>query len=311
MSAPYQIIFPSQTVVRFPRKWFMTQTYRIISETRSSYLLEEAGTEVAISKKLCKNQFYVGDFVTYDANGLKLLKRVNTVSKSSNVTVKNFNNQAKEQVMASNVDQIFILIALDQNCSLAKLERYYLVFYQEGIDLHLILSKKDLVPDYVHFVERVTDLYPQMQVLAISQDDGTSLEQVKKCLNPNSTGLLLGASGAGKSTLLNYLTGHKIAKVNQTRSDGKGKHTTTSSHLIKLPSLDYHLIDTPGFKGIDKVKKLDLAPLFSEILNLAKLCHFPNCQHDSEPKCAIKTALADGTLSQTLWQRYVYLKNKG
>ncbi|WP_161979953.1 ribosome small subunit-dependent GTPase A [Streptococcus sp. S784/96/1] len=284
--------------------------FRIISETRISYLLKNADAELTVLKKLCNVPLYVGDIVKYKQNHLTLQTRKNLVTKSSNRTIKDDHQIKKEQVLASNVDQILILIALDQNFSLAKLERFYLVFSQENIALNIILTKKDLVPTYQSILDQINQLYPQINVSAISTQDTNSIIQVKKHLQPHHTVLLLGASGAGKSTLINHLLGKKTVKTNQTRSDGKGRHTTTSSLLLDCSELKIQLIDTPGFKGIDKVKELDLSLLFKQILDTAKLCHFSNCQHISEPKCAVKHSLERGELSEKLWERYCYYHAK-
>lgn len=288
----------------------MTENYRIISETRASYLLEKAGAECPIPKSSCREPYYVGDLVTYDGQKLALLERRNKISKASNRTVKNYRDRPKEQVLATNVDQLFILIALDQNFSLAKLERFYLVFYQEVIDLHFILSKKDLVADYQKTLDEIDNLYPHLSLTAINSHDPEDIRTVKNLLKAKQTRLLLGASGAGKSTLLNHLLRQAFAMVNTTRSDGKGRHTTTSSRLHYSSALDYTIIDSPGFKGIDKVTDLDLSPLYQDILDLAQLCHFPNCRHDKEKKCAVKEALATGRLNQGLFDRYSYHQNQ-
>lgn len=285
-------------------------TFRIISETRVSYLLKNAYAELSVSKKLCKEPFYVGDFVTYQNNQIVLVTRKNLVTKSHNMTLKSDHQLKKEQILASNVDQILILIALDQRFSLSKLERFYLVFAQESIDLQIILTKKDLVSDNQAIINQVNHLYPQIKVTAISQKDPDSINKVKNILKPYHTVLLLGASGAGKSTLINLLLHKDIAKTNQTRSDGKGRHTTTSSLILDCPELQLQLIDTPGFKGIDKVKELDLSLLFQDIIEIAKLCHFPNCQHLNEPRCAVKEALETVQLSQEIWERYLYHQQK-
>nr|WP_156805988.1 GTPase RsgA [Streptococcus sp. S784/96/1] len=151
--------------------------FRIISETRISYLLKNADAELTVLKKLCNVPLYVGDIVKYKQNHLTLQTRKNLVTKSSNRTIKDDHQIKKEQVLASNVDQILILIALDQNFSLAKLERFYLVFSQENIALNIILTKKDLVPTYQSILDQINQLYPQINVSAISTQDTNSIIQ--------------------------------------------------------------------------------------------------------------------------------------
>lgn len=285
------------------------QAYRVISETRTDYLISNQSDIKHLPKRPKTAPYYVGDWLLYDSDRqtYSLQERKSIVSKASNHTLKNDHHHKSEQVMATNVDQVFILMALNQNFSLAKLERYYLVFYQEAVDLHFILTKPDLVSNSKEIIADIKHLYPQLSLTCLNNLESSSITRFKNLLRPQKTGLLLGSSGAGKSTLINNLLPFQSQKTNAVkRTDAKGKHTTTSSQLFYHSELDYTIIDTPGFKGIDKVNTLDLSPLFNEIISLSRQCHFPNCQHNKEPRCAIKQALASGELNHELWLRYCY-----
>ncbi|MGT2674510.1 ribosome small subunit-dependent GTPase A [Streptococcus rupicaprae] len=185
-----------------------------------------------------------------------------------------------------------------------------MVFSQERLELTVVLIKKDLVPTYQEAVAQIKQLYPQSNLLAISIYDEGSLLALKEVLNPQQIGLFIGSSGAGKSSLINQLQSDYVAKVNAVKADHKGKHTTTSSLLIYFPEIDYYVIDTPGFKGIDTHHEIDRDILFAPIEDLAKSCKFSNCQHDTEPKCAVKAALEAGQLDHALFDRYRYQLGK-
>lgn len=175
----------------------------------------------------------------------------------------------------------------------------------------IVLSKKDLCPDYATVMEEIQQLYSNITLVAISSEDQDSIDTLKGNLVAGGIGLFIGTSGAGKSTLVNLLQEEFSAKVNAVkRQDGKGKHTTTSSTFVYCPDLDYYVVDTPGFKGIDSHYAMDNKSLFAVIDDLAAACKFSNCQHRTEPKCAVKAALENGTLNPTILERYHYNLDK-
>lgn len=284
--------------------------YRVISETRTDYLLQDrhANTINRLSKKPHQEALYVGDWVSYNenTNDWQLSQRHHVISKASNRTLKNEHHKPSTQVMATNVDQVFIFIAVDQQFSLAKIERYFLVFYQPDIELYLVITKIDLQLHDRAIIDDIKKLYPEITLLTLHNFDLQSVKSLTAHFHPNQTGLLLGHSGSGKSTFINQLFPEQQQRTNQVRNDGKGKHTTTSSHLLYCERHSYSIIDTPGFKGIDKVQPIDLAPLFADILDLAHHCHFSNCTHQNEKGCAIQAALKSGQLNHQKWERYSY-----
>lgn len=286
---------------------------RVISENKMDYILGFADGHVQdISKKQGQESFYVGDVVEIvKQEKLSLHERKKVIRKSSNTTAKSYHFSEEDQVLATNIDQLFILIPLDQNFSISKLERYVLVFSQQDVELTVILSKKDLCPNPDAIIKEVTTLYPAVSVIALSIHDPESTTILKSQLKVGGIGLFIGTSGAGKSTLVNHLQEDYTAKVNEVkRSDGKGKHTTTSSTFIYCPDLDYYVVDTPGFKGFDSHYEMDTKSLFSVIDDLARSCKFSNCQHKTEAKCAVKEAIEKGKLNPKLLERYHYNLDK-
>ncbi|MGT2895666.1 ribosome small subunit-dependent GTPase A [Streptococcus entericus] len=289
------------------------QDGRLVSETRQSYRIGlVTGEVITVKKHYGEPNYVVGDLVqlTEQKGRLvieRLLAREQVVKKAVNHSLKDYCQLEASQILASNVDQLFILIALDQNFSLSKLERFILVFQQDGQELHVLLTKKDLCSQVDDTLAHLSSLYPHVRFTALSIFDDQSLAVVKRQLIPQSIGLMIGASGAGKSSLLNCLLGRDLERTKAVKKrDGKGKHTTTGTTLHVLEELDYCLIDSPGFKGIDSQEAVSAGSLFDDIVALADSCKFSDCQHKTEPGCAVKAAVVSGELSQEKLNRYHY-----
>lgn len=282
---------------------------RILSQTKQSYKLGQPdGTKLTIKKEKHQN-YQVGDIVGLRNHRIqKLLVRQHIVSKSVNQTMKDYREVRQEQILATNVDEIFILLAMDQNFSLAKAECYLLVFGQAKIPMTLLLTKSDLDANVGEFFKEIKSLYPHINCQILSIYDETSIQKLRNQLRPQTFNLFIGASGAGKSSLINLLMGEERQLVNQVRRDGKGRHTTTSSKILYCQGT--YLIDTPGFKGIDTHHEVNPSLIFEDILILARDCKFSNCQHKTEPKCAVKATLEDGQLSPQIWESYQYHQQK-
>lgn len=286
---------------------------RVVSETRQSYQIGLAdGQIITVKKRYGEPDYVVGDLVQLSEQKGRLvidglLVRERLVKKAVNQSLKDYRKSGASQILASNVDQLFILIALDQNFSLSKLERFILVFQQDGQDLHVLLTKKDLCPNVDEQLAHLSSLYPKVHFTALSIFDDQSLAAVKRQLIPQKIGLMIGASGAGKSSLLNRLLGRDLERTKVVKKrDGKGQHTTTGTTLHVLEELDYCLIDSPGFKGIDSQEAVVATSLFEDIVALAGSCKFSDCRHQTEPACAVKAAVARRDLDQEKLDRYHY-----
>lgn len=285
---------------------------RVVSETKGSYqvgLLN--GSLLSIDKKRLREPYYVGDIVNIETIAKEqtisgLVERHRIVKKARNKTAKDEHFASKEQILATNVEQLMILLAIDQNLSLAKLERYLMVFGQEELAIHILLTKCDLDVNHKDFIVQVNTLYPEVNILAVSLYQPEQLQEVQNLLPKEGGTLLIGSSGAGKTSLINSMLGEEVFQTQAVRKDSKGKHTTTASQLIALPQSNGYLIDTPGFKGIDSRDRLYPERLFGPIYELAAECKFSNCKHDTEPGCAVKAALTRGDLTPEKWERYLY-----
>lgn len=217
-------------------------------------------------------------------------------------------DDVREQVVAANVDVVFIVAALSDQLSRALLERYLTLAWESGARPVLLLTKADLVPDVDEVAAELAGL--GVPVHGVSVRTGAGLEDVRFYLTPGVTTALLGPSGVGKSTLVNTLAGEDLLATGSTRPDGSGRHTTTRRELIVLPGGGL-IVDNPGMRELHLWVAADgLDETFDDIAALAAQCRFTDCRHESEPGCAVQAALADGRLALERWQRYRELERE-
>ena len=219
-------------------------------------------------------------------------------------------NATAGQVLAANVDVVFVVVGLATPPNLRRLERFLALAWESGGQPAVLLTKADLCADLDPVVASVAGAAPGCGVHAVSSLTGDGVADVRAYLLPGRTVVLLGASGVGKSTLANRLLGAEYLATTAIRDDGKGRHTTTHRELIPLPG-GAVLIDTPGLRGLqlwDAEDGLDRA--FSEVEALFGGCRFTDCAHLTEPGCAVLTALDDGTLEPRRWESYQKLQRE-
>ena len=216
-----------------------------------------------------------------------------------------------EQVVAANVNVVFIVMALDADYSLRRLERYLILARDSGAAPVTLLTKPDLADDVAARVAEVTALAADTPVHVLSPKFNEGIEQVDHYLTPGRTGALLGSSGVGKTTIINRLIGTDIRKTRDVRdSDSKGRHTTTNRELVVLPNGGL-LIDTPGMREIQLWDVgTAVRETFDDIDALAGECHFSDCRHREEPRCAVKKAVDEGRLAPERLASYVKLQEE-
>ena len=205
----------------------------------------------------------------------------------------------EEQIIATNVDVILIVMGLDKDFSINRLERYLLLAVQSGIKPVIILNKSDVAENVDQKTQEVKDISGDVPFLVLSALTGENMDQLLKFMSSGTTAVLLGSSGAGKSTVTNFLLQSKTQEVQSIREDdSRGRHTTTSRQLFTLPNGGY-LIDTPGMRelGVIEVEIKDENEVFDKIETLAGECKFRNCDHDKSDGCAVLEALESGELS--------------
>ena len=274
----------------------------------------------------CKGSFYqdncelpvVGDYVTflYNQNGDSIITSV--CERSSMLKRPDQSGHAigyvktmNEQVMVSNFDYVFIVASLNDNYNFNRIARYVSITFQgNGIPV-VILTKADICTDIEKYVKEIRGLSNQVHVHTVSALYGIGMDELDIYLKPGKTIAILGSSGVGKSTLVNAIIGKEIMKTSEIRlEDSKGRHTTTYRKMIELPN-GARIIDTPGMRelgmcdvdnGIDET--------FSDIVELEACCRFSDCKHLTEPGCAIKAALEEGTLSKERYELFTGLHSE-
>ena len=215
---------------------------------------------------------------------------------------------AEEQVLAANVDVVFIVTSLNEDLNLRRLERYLILGRESGAKPVVLLTKSDLSGDPEAAVAAVAEIAAEVPVHTLSSKTGEGLDAVRSYLRPGVTAALLGSSGVGKSTLVNTLAGEELLDTRELRSDGQGRHTTTRRELVQLPN-GALVIDTPGMRELQLwVADEALEETFDDVTSLFQHCRFSDCSHESEPGCAVKEALADGTLPPERWASYLKLE---
>jgi len=216
-----------------------------------------------------------------------------------------------EQVVAANFDYVFIMTSLNYDFNISRIIRYITQAHQSRGQPVVILTKADLADDYGSLVRSVEKAAPDVPVHAVSAHTGYGLDALSKYFQPGKTIVFLGMSGVGKSSLLNVLMEQEVMTVKAIRDDdSRGRHTTTHRQLFMLPS-GAMVIDTPGMRelGLFDVD-YGLSAGFADIEELTTQCRFSDCRHQTEPKCAIRAALNDGSLSYEHWERYQAMKRE-
>ena len=298
---------------------------RIITTYRDRYeIVSDKGKGFA---RLKKGSFYdnpnaiyptIGDFVMIEWNSMgdsqiiETLKRDSSFSRASSSADRNHEMHTQhEQLVAANVDYVFIIQSLNDNLNIRRIARYLTLAWESGAIPVIVLTKCDLVDDVESYISEIESVAIGVDVYAISCKAKIGLEKLQKYFKKGNTLVFLGSSGVGKSTLVNTLIGKDVMKTSEIREDdSKGRHTTTNRQLLMLPT-GAMVIDTPGMRelgmwncddGIDKT--------FQDVEKYFGTCKFSDCTHTSEPGCKVLEAIKNGELSEERYNAYMKLKNE-
>lgn len=277
---------------------------RVVEHHRSGYKLlsEDGETTLAIHKSL--PMMTVGDWLLLDKQGgfERLLDRQSLFARKA------AGSKVAEQLIAANVSTLFIVCALNDDFNLSRIERYLATSNEAEVEPVIVLTKADLVTDAEEKRQQVQQLDPLLMVEMLNALDGEQYTSLSSWCKSGSTVAFMGSSGVGKSTLVNGLLGESVQLTRGIReSDSKGRHTTTGRSMHFLPSGGV-LIDTPGMRELQLFDCADgVAETFSDIEALAERCRFSDCQHDSEPGCAVINAIETGQLEQRRLNNYLKL----
>ncbi|MBV7262366.1 ribosome small subunit-dependent GTPase A [Photobacterium sp. WH24] len=220
-------------------------------------------------------------------------------------------SKIEEQLIASNVDTVFIVCSLNQDFNLSRIERYLALAHQSGVEPVIVLSKADCVDDPTLFVEQVRHIDNMLLVEYVNGLDRDSVAKLAPWCRTGKTVAFLGSSGAGKSTLVNTLLATETQQTASIREeDSKGRHTTTarSLHLMQGGGL---LLDTPGMRELQLADCSEgLSTTFADIETLAEQCRFGDCAHQYEPGCAVLAAIESGALEERRLRNYLKLNRE-
>ena len=279
-----------------------------ISEVHYDRLIalgEAAEGHEGVSRSLMTPGASTGDFAVGDwvlANGqdhvIALLERRTLLHRRA------AGREAKVQLIAANVDTLFIVTSCNADFNVARLERYLALAHDAGAWPVLVLTKPDLSEDPGDYERQAQALDPMLTVLVVNAKSAEAAEALTAWVKPGQTAALLGSSGVGKTTLTNALTDANAATGAIREDDAKGRHVTTARTLRRMVNGGW-IIDTPGMRALRLEESSEgIEVLYADILELATQCKFSDCAHETEPGCAVKAAIADGSLDPERLERW-------
>ncbi len=299
----------------------MNNVGRVISVNKNNWnvLFNNENVIATIRKKKNRDELpVVGDYVIinkdeYDNYTIEeIVNRKNTLKKLSIDRATEKYKNGKEQILASNVDIVFIVTSLNNDFNIARLERLVLLGNKANSKIAFILTKSDLcsIKDRENYRKIIEERF-NYPVFIISSYNKEGIDDLKSVWKENETAVFIGSSGVGKSTLINTLLDNSEIKTNDIRhKDDKGKHTTTSRNLYILKDSRI-VIDEPGIRSVaSNDMNSDLNVVFSKIIELSKECKYTTCTHENIKVCRILQAIENGEISQEEFNRYKKLQSK-
>jgi ribosome biogenesis GTPase / thiamine phosphate phosphatase len=292
---------------------------RVIAQLRNSYTLktEQGDLSAHLAGKV---RYYargiedlpaVGDWVVVTATGDGAARIEQILPRQTQFIRKAPGDRTEQQVLAANVDAVFLVSGLDYDFNLRRIERYLVLAGESGARPIIVLNKADLCDDINERIKEVESIATDVPIVAMSALYDQGLEAFEKHLPGKSTAVLLGSSGVGKSTIINHLMGKEIQTTRGVReNDSHGRHTTTHRELMML-GWGAMLIDTPGLRELQLWGEAQsVQDTFQDVAELATACRFTDCSHGSEPGCAVSQALQDGYLDQGRYESYIKLQRE-
>lgn len=287
---------------------------RIITEHKASYVVSY---DNGILDATLRGIFHededvlfpkVGDYVQVtvleDGKGV-----IESLEARKSIVMRKSAHDNTEQIMVANVDYVFVVMGLDDDFNVRRLERYLVLSEQAHIKPVIILNKADIARDLEQQQAAVAAVAQDVPVHVLSAKTGAGMEAFAQYLGVGVTGVLLGSSGAGKSTITNYLLQRQAQETKDVRgSDSRGRHTTTVRELFQVDTGGY-LIDTPGMRELGFISEEDMeSGTFGDIERLAYDCKFSNCDHVKSAGCAVQEAIATGEIDEAHFKNFQKLQ---
>lgn len=278
---------------------------RLVAEHRTHY---QVATELAELSATITGRFRskaaqrtdlpgVGDFVALRLSSGDGPGRIEALLPRTSAFVRKAAGETRPQLVAANIDFIFIVMALDGDFNLQRLERYLALAAESGAAPVIVINKADILHVATETTGQIANVAPGVPMHIVSARSSSGMGELQRYFDGNRTIALVGSSGAGKSTMTNQLLGQALQATQEVRlSDSRGRHTTTHRQLFIRPQ-GGAIIDTPGMRGLElwePNKRVETD--FDDIEALALQCRFRNCRHETEPGCTVRAALASGAL---------------
>lgn len=280
---------------------------RVIAHHRSGYIVCTEQEEFHLEHHISHPQMTVGDWILLDEQHrfVRLLDRKSLFSRRAP------GSKLEEQYIAANVDTVFIVCSLNFDFNLSRIERYLTLVNEAKSEAVIVLTKADLCEDVEEKRQQVQSLDPFLMIETVNALEIDSLQGLQSWCSVGQTVAFMGSSGVGKSTLVNTLMKSQTQTTGGIREDdSKGRHTTTSRSMHKMPNGGL-LLDTPGMREIQLTASEDgLSETFSDVETLISQCRFADCQHTNEPGCAVRSALESGELDERRVDNYFKLQRE-
>jgi ribosome biogenesis GTPase len=293
------------------------QPVRVMSVHRGMVTVLGEGIDDSISSSLAlskgpEDRPTVGDWLLIDRNSRRFMRILDRTSLFKRPAP---GDDRRLQLIAANVDTLFIVTSCDQDFNVARIERYLVLAREVSVRPVVVLTKADLSTTSGRFVEAARALQPKLQVELVNGRDPLSVAPLATRCGLGETVALVGSSGVGKSTLVNTMKGSdSIATQAVRESDGKGLHTTTVREMHRLgcgPEGGGWLVDTPGMRELQMSEVTSgVAEVFEDVMAITLECRFANCTHADEPGCAVRIAIAEGALAPARVERWRKLTNE-
>ncbi|MGR3323742.1 MAG: ribosome small subunit-dependent GTPase A [Pseudooceanicola sp.] len=276
-----------------------------VGRDRIAVLAESGPRLLTLPGDISAGEVAVGDWVLAEPDVDRVAR---LLDRKSELARRAAGPQARAQLIAANIDTLFVTTSCNDDFSVPRLERALALAYEAGIEPVILITKADLAPDPEAFAAEARKAARDVEIVTLNAKDADAVERLSPYCEPGRTVALIGMSGTGKSTLANGLCGLDKATGGIREDDARGRHTTTARSLHRTLAGGW-LIDTPGMREIGLHEAAEgIDTVFAEITELAATCRFRDCAHETEPGCAVQAAIAEGTLDRDRLERWRKLK---